>query len=243
MGGGVDKVIPRNTQIPVGARASFTTYADQQTGFEIHVLQGERELAENCRSLAKFSLKGIPPMPAGMARLQIEFDVDENSLLTVKARELTTGIEQSVEVRPASGLSDDEIEDMLIDALEHGEEDLEARRRADIVVEAQRVALAVQKSLNDDDDLLDAAERQMIEGCLRELAEALANAQLSASSLQLRLDALDEATKSWAGRRMDRAMSVALAGKGLGEIEDRVEHARGVDSHVAEHERNRASRK
>ncbi len=243
MGGGVDKVIPRNTQIPVGARASFTTYADQQTGLEIHVLQGERELAENCRSLAKFSLKGIPPMPAGMARLQIEFDVDENSLLTVKARELTTGIEQSVEVRPASGLSDDEIEDMLIDALEHGEEDLEARRRADIVVEAQRVALAVQKSLNDDDDLLDAAERQMIEGCLRELAEALANAQLSASSLQLRLDALDEATKSWAGRRMDRAMSVALAGKGLGEIEDRVEHARGVDSHVAEHERNRASRK
>ncbi|MCH2109681.1 MAG: Fe-S protein assembly chaperone HscA, partial [Polyangiaceae bacterium] len=142
MGGGIDKILPRNTTIPAGARSTFTTYADNQTGFELHVVQGERELAENCRSLARFSLRGIPPMPAGIARLEVNFHVDENNLLTVNAKELTTGIEQEVEVKPSYGLSEDEIEDMLIDALEHGEEDLDDRRLRDVAVEAQRVILA-----------------------------------------------------------------------------------------------------
>src|SRR5690606_32178241 len=124
MGGGVDKILPRNTTIPVGATSVFTTYADNQTGFELHVVQGERELAEDCRSLARFSLKGIPPMPAGMARLEVSFHVDENNLLTVTAKELSTGRSQTVEVKPSYGLSDEVIEQMLIDALDHGEEDV-----------------------------------------------------------------------------------------------------------------------
>src|SRR5690606_36268737 len=136
---GVDKILPRNTTIPVGATSVFTTYADNQTGFELHVVQGERELAEDCRSLARFSLKGIPPMPAGMARLEVSFHVDENNLLTVTAKELSTGRSQTVEVKPSYGLSDEVIEQMLIDALDHGEEDVERRALADARVEAQRI--------------------------------------------------------------------------------------------------------
>jgi len=103
MGGGVDKILPRNTTIPTGARATFTTYADNQTGFELHVVQGERELAADCRSLARFSLRGIPPLPAGMARLEVELHVDENNLLKVSARETTTGISQEIAVQPSYG--------------------------------------------------------------------------------------------------------------------------------------------
>ena len=131
MGGGVDKILPRNTTIPAGARATFTTYSDNQTGFEIHVVQGERELAKDCRSLGRFSLRGIPPMPAGLARLEVHFDVDENNLLSVTATETLTGRTQRIEVKPSYGLSEEDIEDMLIDALENGEADLEARRLAD----------------------------------------------------------------------------------------------------------------
>lgn len=249
MGGGVDKILPRNTTIPAGARSTFTTYADNQTGFEIHVLQGERELSEDCRSLARFTLKGIPPLPAGMARLEIHFNVDENSLLHVSAKELTTGIEQGIEVKPSYGISDDEIEDMLIDALEHGEEDLEARRLADARVEAERVLLATQKSLASDSGLLEGAEREAIPAAIADLQRVLGlgpegetAATKNATGIQLRLDALDDATKAWAGRRMNRAIAEALAGHDLNEVESDVKEARGVDSHVSEHERNRASR-
>ena len=121
MGGVVDKILPAQHHHPGGARATFTTYADNQTGFELHVVQGERELAGDCRSLARFTLKGIPPMPAGMARLEVTFHVDADGLLSVNAEELTTGIAQSVEVKPSYGLTDDEVEQMLIDALDHGE--------------------------------------------------------------------------------------------------------------------------
>jgi molecular chaperone HscA len=246
MGGGVDKILPRNTSIPAGARSTFTTYADNQTGFEIHVVQGERELATDCRSLARFSLKGIPPMPAGMARLEIRFNVDENSLLRVSARELVTGIEQEVEVKPSYGITDDEIEDMLIDALEHGEEDLEARRLADARVEAERVLLATEKSLVLDEDLLLSDERSAIAEAILALKRALGRgpegtegAARKASAVQVRLDALDEATKDWAGRRMNRAIALALAGQGVDAVAEDVNHARGVDAHVQEHEANR----
>ncbi len=244
MGGGVDKILPRNTTIPAGAKSTFTTYADNQTGFEIHVVQGERELAQDCRSLAKFSLRGIPPMPAGLARLEVEFHVDENNLLHVTARELTTGKVQGVEVKPSYGLSDDEIEDMLIDALEHGEEDLEARRLADARVEAERVLLATTKSLEIDADLLDADERRSVDAALEDLRRALGQgpegaggAAQKASVVQVRLDALDDATHAWAGRRMDRAIQRALAGKGVGDVADEVSTAAGVDAHVAAHRR------
>lgn len=246
MGGGVDKILPRNTSIPAGARSTFTTYADNQTGFEIHVVQGERELAHDCRSLARFTLKGIPPMPAGVARLEIQFDVDENSLLRVSAKELTTGLEQKVEVKPSYGITDDEIEDMLIDALDHGEEDLEARRLADARVEAERVLLATEKSLAADSDLLDRAEQASINEAILALKKAIgrdpggaAAGATKASAVQVRLDALDDATKSWAGRRMNRAISAALTGQGIDVVAKDVNHARGVESHVKEHEENR----
>ena len=125
-GGVVDKILPRNTTMPSGARATYTTQEDRQTGFEIHVVQGERELAADCRSLARFTLKGIPPMPAGMARLEVTFRVDADGLLTVHAARRTTGVEQTVAVKPTYGLDDEAVERMLIDALDHGEEDLEA---------------------------------------------------------------------------------------------------------------------
>jgi molecular chaperone HscA len=249
MGGGVDKILPRNTSIPTGARSTFTTYADNQTGFEIHVVQGERELAQDCRSLARFSLKGIPPMPAGIARLEINFQVDENSLLSVSAKELTTGVEQWVEVKPSYGISEDEIEDMLIDALEHGEEDLEARRLSDARVEAERVLLATEKSLDSDSDLLSSEEAATIHEAIVALKRALGRgpdgARDSASRatvVQLRLDDLDDATSAWAGRRMNRAIAGVLSGQNVAEVEKGVAQARGVDAHVREHEENRASR-
>ncbi len=246
MGGGVDKILPRNTSIPAGARSTFTTYADHQTGFEVHVVQGERELAQDCRSLARFKITGIPPMPAGMARLDIEFSVDENNLLHVSARETTTGIEQSIDVTPSYGITDEEIEDMLIDALDHGEEDLEKRRLADARVEAKRVLFATNKSLAQDDDLLEPAEREQIVGAINELERVLSRCEQETSvkpaAVTTRIEALDEATKAWAGRRMNRAITQALGGQELEAVASTVKEARGVDAHVEEHEKNRASR-
>jgi molecular chaperone HscA len=233
MGGGVDKILPRNTTIPAGARATFTTYADNQTGFEIHVVQGERELAKDCRSLARFTLRGIPPMPAGMARLDVSFHVDENNLLKVEARELTTGLSQEIEVKPSYGLSDEQVEEMLIAALDFGEQDLEARRLADVKVEAQRLLLATRKALTADADLLEPSERPKVERAVAELAQAIETAT-RAPAIQFRVDALDDLTHDWAGRRMNRAIEQAIAGKGVEEVGRSVEHARGVEAHLAE---------
>lgn len=234
MGGGVDKVLPRNTTIPAGARSTFTTYADNQTGFEIHVVQGERELAKDCRSLARFTLKGIPPMPAGMARLEITFHVDENNLLEVEAKELGTGIRQVIEVKPSYGLTDEQVEEMLLDALDHGEEDFEARRLADAKVEGSRMLLATKKALAADADLLSAEERERVEAAIAELGRALESAD-EVAAVQLRIDALDDATHDWAGRRMNRAIQSAIGGKSVEEVGTTVAHARGVDAHLAEH--------
>jgi molecular chaperone HscA len=235
MGGGVDKVLPRNTTIPAGATSVFTTYADNQTGFELHVVQGERELAEDCRSLARFSLKDIPPLPAGMARLEVTFSVDENSLLTVMAKELSTGKTQTVEVKPSYGLSDEDIEDMLIDALDHGEEDFERRALADARVEAQRILHSTEKSLSQDADLLDSDERAHIDRAMSDLRAALSQAT-KAQLVQARLDALDDVTHDWAGRRMNRAIKQAISGKALGAVEKTVAHAAGVEAHLEAHQ-------
>ena len=236
MGGGVDKILPRNTTIPVGAKSSFTTFADDQTGFVLRVVQGERELAADCRSLAEFTLKGIPRMPAGIARLEVEFHVDADGLLEVHARELTTGVEQSIEVRPSYGLTDEQVEDMLIDALDHGEEDFAARELADARVEGSRIVLATEKALNADRDLLEVSDAREIEASLADLQESIESATL-ASRIQSRIDALDHATHDWAGRRMDRAIKHAIAGKRVGDVAQTVEDAKGVDAHVAEHTR------
>jgi molecular chaperone HscA len=231
MGGVTEKILPRNTTIPVGATQTFTTYADNQTGFELHVVQGERELAADCRSLAKFTLKGIPPMPAGLARLEVTFRVDADGLLHVTAREATTGIEQKVEVKPTYGLDDAEVEQMLLDALEHGETDLDARRLAEAKVDAERIALATEKALSADADLLQAGEKERVEKALRALREAFAAA--NASAIQNRIDDLDHATHDWAGRRMNRAVSRAIEGKQLGSVEASVAGAKGIDAHLA----------
>jgi molecular chaperone HscA len=194
-------------------------------------VQGERELAADGRSLAKFTLKGIPPMPAGLARLEVTFRVDADGLLHVTAREATTGIEQKVEVKPTFGLDDAEVEQMLLDALEHGETDLEARRLAEAKVEAERIALATDKAIALDADLLEAGEKERVEKALGALRASIAGTH--ASAIQNRIDDLDHATHDWAGRRMNRAVSRAIEGKKLGNVEASVAGAKGIEAHLA----------
>jgi molecular chaperone HscA len=225
--GVVDKVLPRNTAIPCAARATYTTQEDNQTGFEIHVLQGERELVADNRSLARFTLRGIPPMPAGMARLEMTLQVDADGLLSVHAKELTTGIEQAVSVKPSYGLDDAAVERMLLDALDHGEADLGMRRLAESRVDARRILLAVTKGLAADADLLVAGERERIEGACAALGQAVGGDD--PSLVRARIEALDEATKSFAERRMNRAIARALEGRRVEVVEERVKHAKGVE--------------
>ena len=226
-GGVVDKVLPRNSTIPSSARATYTTQEDRQTGFEIHVVQGERELVDDNRSLARFTLRGIPPMPAGMARLEVTFEVDADGLLSVHAKEATTGIEQSVSVKPSYGLDDEAVERMLIEALDHGEEDLLKRRLAEGRVEARRILAATRKSLEADADLLEPGEGARIaEAC--DALEVAAGGD-DARKVQSRIDSLDHATKAFAGRRMNRAIARAIEGQRLDTVEKTVEHAKGVE--------------
>jgi len=234
MGGVVEKILPRNTTIPAGARQTFTTYADNQTGFDLHIVQGEREIASDCRSLARFVLKGIPPMPAGLARLEVTFRVDADGLLSVTAKEVTTGVEQKVEVKPSYGLSDEEVEAMLMAALDHGEEDLERRQLIEARVEAERVLLATKKALAADADLLDGEEEQKrIADAIAGLEEAVRGER--AALIRGRTEVLDDATHGWAGRRMDRAIAKAIAGKEVVAVEGSVAAAKGVEAHLAEH--------
>lgn len=233
MGGVTEKILPRNTTIPAGARQTFTTYADNQTGFDLHIVQGERELAQDCRSLARFVLKGIPPMPAGLARLEVTFRVDADGLLSVTAKELTTGVEQKVEVKPSYGLTDEEVENMLLAALDHGEEDFEKRRLIEARVEADRVVMATRKAIAADADLLEEGERARIEEALAALVTAIGGT--NARTIAARTEALDEATHAWAGRRMDRAVAKAIAGKQVGDVEASVAEASGVEAHLAAH--------
>lgn len=226
-GGIVDKILPRNTTIPTSARALYTTQADNQTGFLLHVLQGERELAKDCRSLARFDLTKIPPMPAGLARLAVSFEVDENGILHVTAREETTGKEQVVKVEPSYGLSDEAIEQMLLDAFDHGEEDLWQRRLAEARVDAARVALAVEKSLAEDRDLLAPGEEIAIGDAL--VAVRGADERGDPSALSDAVNALDHATKGFAERRMNRAIERATKGRAVGDVERDVQHALDSD--------------
>ena len=226
-GGVVDRVLPRNTTTPAAARASYTTQEDKQTGFEIHVVQGERELAADCRSLARFTLKGIPPMAAGMARLEVTFRVDADGLLGVHAREDRTGIEQTVDVKPSYGLDDDTVEQMLIDAIDHGEEDLLARRLAESRLEAHRIGTSTRKSVDGDPELLAEGERERIETALAALDVAAKGTD--PRRIQLRIDDLDASTKAFAERRMNRAIAQAIEGQRLESVERTVEHAKGVE--------------
>lgn len=215
-GGVVDKILPRNTPIPTGARARYTTQEDNQTGFEIHVLQGERELAADCRSLAHFSLKGIPPMAAGLAKLEVEFRVDADGILSVSATEMTTGIEQHIEVAPAHGLDDATVEQMLLDALDHGEDDLTRRALAETRVDARRLVDATQKAIAGDTKLLEAGEKSAFDAVLGRLITSIDGTDTHA--IKALMDELDEVTRPFAKRRMDRAVAMAIAGRNVGDV-------------------------
>jgi molecular chaperone HscA len=226
-GGVVDKILPRNSTIPCSAKATYTTQEDRQTGFEVHVVQGEREMVTDNRSLARFTLKGIPPMPAGIARLEVTFQVDADGLLSVHAREVTTGIEQIVSVKPSYGLDDATVEQMLLDALDHGEEDLTRRRLAENRVEAGRILLATSKGFDADYDLLEPGEKARIEHACAALEEAMRGPD--PARIHARIDALDTVTKAFAGRRMNRAIARAIEGRRLDTVEKSVQHAKGVE--------------
>ncbi|MCA1906860.1 MAG: Fe-S protein assembly chaperone HscA [Magnetospirillum sp.] len=218
MGGIVEKVIPRNTPIPVAMAQEFTTYQDGQSAMSIHVVQGEREMVDQCRSLARFVLRGIPPMAAGAARIRVTFQVDADGLLTVSAQEMTTGIEQHVAVKPSYGLSDDEMANMLRDSLVHAKEDMAQRLLTEAVVEARRSVLAVKSALGVDSDLLSDDERQAIDAAIAAVETACAGTDRD--SVNAAVETLEESTKGFAEKRMDRGIRQALAGVSVERLDD-----------------------
>lgn len=218
MGGLVEKVIPRNSTLPIARAQDFTTYKDGQTAMAIHVLQGERELVSDCRSLARFELRGIPPMAAGAARIRVTFQVDADGLLSVSAREQTSGVEASIMVKPSYGLSEDQITGMLKDSFGAAESDKQARMLREAVVDAQRLIEAIQAALAEDGaTLLTEQERQHIQTHIDAL---LALCQGSDSvAIKQSSDALNHATETFAARRMDASVQRALAGQHLDSLE------------------------
>jgi molecular chaperone HscA len=216
MGGLVERVIERNTTIPVAKAQDFTTFKDGQTAMAVHVVQGERELVADCRSLARFELRGIPPMAAGAARIRVTFQVDADGLLSVSARELGSGVEASVVVKPSYGLGDEQIAQMLKDGFTHAELDMKARSLREARVEAERMVLATRAALQADGDLLNAAERQDIE-TLAERVQQLA-AQDEAAAIDAAVKALADGTETFAAMRMNQGIRQALAGRRLEEV-------------------------
>ena len=218
MGGLVEKIIPRNSTIPVARAQEFTTFRDGQSALAVHVVQGERELCSDCRSLARFELRGIPPMVAGAARIRVSFQVDADGLLAVSAREQTSGVEASIVVKPSYGLSDDEISSMLSDSMAHSKDDAQRRAIKEAQVEAQRLIEAVTSALRSDGDLLSADNRQKIEsGIARLQATALGE---SRRDINLAMNDLENDTKEFAARRMDKSIQRAFAGKRVDQIEE-----------------------
>ena len=217
MGDLVEKIIPRNTTIPVARAQEFTTYKDGQTAMSMHVLQGERELVSDCRSLGRFSLKGIPPLVAGSARIRVTFEVDADGLLHVSAKEETTGIESGIEVKPSYGLSDSEIEKMLVDSTEHAEEDVAARMLHEQQVEAKRVIEALAAALDDDGDMLSDDERQVIDNAAKELVEVSIGKDDRA--IKHAMEVLDKVAEVFVSRRMDANIRKAMAGHNVDEFE------------------------
>jgi molecular chaperone HscA len=213
MGGIVEKVIYRNTPIPASASQEFTTYQDGQTGMQIHVLQGERELVEQCRSLARFELTGIPSMPAGMARVEVRFTIDADGVLVVSAEEKTTGIRQTVQVKPSYGLPIEQIEAMIRDSMAHGKEDMLARMLIEARVEAQRTLEELRSALLQDAALMDEHERTRLHEAMEALTQAIANAPRDI--LNDAHDALKRTAAPFAEARMNRAISKALEGQNV----------------------------
>jgi molecular chaperone HscA len=216
MGGLVEKVIPRNSTIPCARAQEFTTFKDGQTALAVHIVQGERELVTDCRSLARFELRGIPPMVAGAARIRVTYQVDADGLLSVSAREAHSGVEASIVVKPSYGLADDDISRMLQESFSSAEGDMQSRALREEQVEAERIVLATMAALDHDAELLSAAEKTDIDRLIEQLrARAQGNDH---HAIKAAIDALAHATEDFAARRMDRSVRVALTGKKLDEI-------------------------
>jgi molecular chaperone HscA len=216
MGGLVEKIIPRNTAIPVAQAQEFTTFKDGQTAMSIHVVQGERELVSECRSLGKFELRGIPPLVAGAARIQVTFQVDADGLLSVTAKEQSTGVQASIVVKPSYGLTDLQIADMLKAGFSTAKEDMQMRALCEAQVDAQRLLEALNSALTQDGDLLSAAEREQVEVAMNELRSTCGGKDIDA--LRDRTTALSNLTDEFAARRMDLAVQRALKGQTINDI-------------------------
>jgi molecular chaperone HscA len=216
MGGLVERIVPRNSTIPVARAQEFTTFKDGQSAMAIHVVQGERELVADNRSLARFELRGIPPMVAGAARIQVTFQVDADGLLSVSAREKTTGVESSIVVKPSYGLTDDEVARMLQDSFTHAAEDRDARALAEQQVDADALAASLEAALARDGDLLGAGERAALDAALATLAAARAGTDHRA--LKAAIESANRASEAFAARRMDRAIAGALSGRRIDEV-------------------------
>lgn len=214
MGGLTEKIIPRNSTIPVARAQEFTTYKDGQTAMAIHVVQGERELVKDCRSLARFELRGIPPMVAGAARIRVTFQVDADGLVAVAARELVSGVEAHVEVKPSYGLTDNEIAEMLKASFSHAKEDADARVLQEARVDARRLIEAVEAAMQQDGDaMLTVTERQTIAAAIVNLRPVIECD--SPSAIKQAMETLSQTTEDFAARRMDRSVAAALTGKTL----------------------------
>jgi len=216
MGGLVERIIERNTTIPVSKAQEFTTFKDGQTAMAVHVVQGERELVADCRSLARFELRGIPPMAAGAARIRVAFQVDADGLLSASARELTAGVEASVVVKPSYGLSDDDVARMLREGFGSAEVDMHRRALREAQVDAERLVLATRSALAADGDLLDATEHASIERRIRELEQARAGDD--PAPIRSALDALADSTEGFAALRMNRSIRSVLTGRRVEEV-------------------------
>ena len=216
MGGLVERIIPRNSTIPTARAQDFTTFKDGQTALAIHVVQGERELVSDCRSLARFELRGMPPMAAGAARIRVTFQVDADGLLSVAAREETSGVEATITVKPSYGLSDDDIARMLKEGFATAEEDMRARALRESQVEAERMLLATRAALDADGDLLDAERRAAIDALIQQLETLRAGDDHHA--IDRGVEALATGTEAFAAERMNRSLRQALTGKRVEEV-------------------------
>ncbi len=210
MGGVVEKIILRNSTIPASATQQFTTYADGQTGMVVHVVQGERELARDCRSLARFTLKGIPPMPAGLARVEITYAVDADGILAVSAKEVQTGLEQKIQVKATYGLSEEEVERMLVESIEHAGQDVAERFLVEWRIEGERIAQSLESAFEVDGELLSPGERAAIEKRIEGLRAAMETDDYLA--IKAWIESTDSASKEFAERRMNKHIARAMAG-------------------------------
>ena len=213
MGGLVERIVPRNQTIPTAMAQDFTTYQDGQTALALHVVQGERDLVVDCRSLARFELRGIPPMAAGAARIRVSFTVDADGLLSVTAKEQGSGVEARIDVKPSYGLTDDEIARMLQESFSTAQQDMQARARAEAQVDADRMILATHSALAADADLLSANERAQIDSLMAGLADARAHGDTATVEAATQL--LAKGTEAFAAQRMNRGIQKALSGKNI----------------------------